>query len=168
MRAIIRTITTGAIAKVYYTAYFTESSITLKIAKLLIVIKRKGINITIFTFYATLDGLIEIYFMDYFTKAKAYLSALDSAKADPLDRKAKELIEDGVAYERASQALRRKFSRGAVNVESVDRGGRETSIKREKVGGKYRYMIQGADGNWFEPDERIWVVSMYALWQDSK
>lgn len=106
--------------------------------------------------------------MDYFTKAKAYLSALDSAKADPLDRKAKELIEDGVAYERASQALRRRFSRGAVNVESVDRGGRETSIKREKVGGKYRYMIQGADGNWFEPDERIWVVSMYALWQDSK
>ncbi|HJY64786.1 MAG TPA: hypothetical protein VJ455_11570 [Ignavibacteria bacterium] len=45
---------------------------------------------------------------------------------------------------------------------------RKTSIRRERAGGKYIYKVQGADGNWVEPDERIWVVSMYALWQDSR
>ena len=106
--------------------------------------------------------------MEYFQKARNYLSTVDPAKADPIDRKAQELMNDEVTYERASQALRRRFSRGAGEVEGADRGGRLTKIKRERVGGKYKYMIQGADGNWFEPDERIWVVSMYALWQDSK
>lgn len=106
--------------------------------------------------------------IDYFPKIKAYLSSLDMSKADPLDKKAKSLMEDGVAYERASQALRRRFSRGAQIVDIFDRGDRTSKLKREKVGGKFRYVVQGADGNWFEPEERIWVVAMYALWQDSK
>src|SRR3972149_10993232 len=105
--------------------------------------------------------------MEYFAKARNYLSTVDSAKADLLDKKANELLYDEDAYERASQALRRRFSRGAGEVEGIDRGIRTTKIKRERIGGKYKYMVQGSDGNWFEPDERIWVVSMYALWQDS-
>ena len=102
---------------------------------------------------------------DYFQKTAVYLSSLDLANADPLEQKANELINDESVYERASQALRRRFSRGAVEVEGIDRGGRLTKIQREKIGGKYEYKILGTDGSWSTPEERIWVVSMYALWQ---
>ncbi len=104
----------------------------------------------------------------YFTKSTDYLNSIDLNSADPLDKKAFELIKNEDAYERASQALRRRFSRGAKIVEGLDRGGRLTQIKRDKVGGKYRYLIGGEDGSWNTPEERIWVVSMYGLWQDSK
>ncbi|KKQ51585.1 hypothetical protein A2865_01530 [Candidatus Woesebacteria bacterium RIFCSPHIGHO2_01_FULL_39_17] len=106
--------------------------------------------------------------LDYFVKTKSYLAGLDLSKADPLDKKINELINDPATYERASQALRRRFVRGASEVEAVDRSSRKTKIKRERIGGTYKYKIQGVDGNWFEPEERIWVVAMYALWQDSK
>lgn len=104
----------------------------------------------------------------FFAKAGGYLQSLNMETADSLDKKAFALLEDELAYEKASQALRRRFSRGAKEVEGVDRGGRRTLIKRERVGGLYEYFIQGADGNWFRPDERIWVVASYALWQDTK
>ncbi len=106
--------------------------------------------------------------LTYFPKASSYLQSLNINTADAVDKKAYELVSDEEAYERASQALRRRFVRGAVEVEGIDRGGRRTKIKREKTGGLYKYFIQGTDGNWFEPEERIWVVAMYALWQDSK
>jgi len=106
--------------------------------------------------------------LDYFKKTTAYLKNLDPSLSDPLDFKAKELIENPSAYEKASQALRRRFVRGALEVEAVDRGGRLTRIKREKIKGKYTYFILGANGNWYVPEERIWVVAMYALWQDFK
>lgn len=103
-----------------------------------------------------------------FPKTKAYLETLDLANSDPLDRITQELLYDEARYERASQALRRRFVRGAQVVEGIDRGGRPTRIKRERVGGKYKYFVEGSDGSWNEPEERIWVVSMYALWQASK
>ena len=103
-----------------------------------------------------------------FPKAAQYLDNIDAATADKLDVIAKELISDEEKYERPSQALRRRFSRGAGMVEGMDRRGRKTRIKRETFGGKYKYFIEGADGNWAEPDERIWIVAMYALWQASK
>ena len=78
------------------------------------------------------------------------------------------LFKDEIAYERASQALRRRFVRGAEFVQGVDRGGRITRIKRERVGGKYKYFLEGLDGGWNSPDERIWIVAMYALWQKNK
>ncbi|OGM20866.1 hypothetical protein A2714_00380 [Candidatus Woesebacteria bacterium RIFCSPHIGHO2_01_FULL_38_9] len=106
--------------------------------------------------------------MNYFVKTQSYLALVNPANADPLERKAKELLDDEITYEKASQALRRRFVRGAEVVEGVDRASRITKIKREKFGGKFKYTILGADGNWFEPEERIWVVAMYALWQDSK
>lgn len=106
--------------------------------------------------------------IDYFTKTLSYLQGLNMTSADSLDKKAYELVQDEATYERASQALRRRFSRGAQIVQGMDRGLRKTNIKREKIGGKYQYFIQGANGNWFVPEERIWVVAMYALWQDSK
>jgi len=106
--------------------------------------------------------------INYFPKASSYLQNLNLEGADPLDKKAFSLLQNENSYEKASQALRRRFVRGAVEVEGVDRGGRRTKIKREKAAGKYIYYIQGQDGNWFEPEERIWVVTMYALWQDSK
>jgi len=86
-------------------------------------------------------------------------------EADELDRTAFELLNDPNAYERASQALRRRFVRGASVVSGVDRGGRQTRIKRDRVGGSYVYYIEGADESWSTPDERIWVVAMYGLWQ---
>ena len=105
---------------------------------------------------------------NYFSKTVQYISSINLENADPIDKKVHELLNDEASYERASQALRRRFVRGADVVEGVERGGRETRIKREKKGGKYKYLIQGSDGSWNEPDERIWVVAMYALWQDSK
>lgn len=104
-----------------------------------------------------------------FPKIKEYLSGLDLSSADPLDQKAHEILYDKNAYERASQALRRRFVRGAETVEAIDREGRKTEIKREKQeNGKYRYFVKGENGQWNEPDERIWIVAMYALWQDNK
>ncbi len=106
--------------------------------------------------------------LTYFPKASAYLKSLDMNTADAVDKKAYDLLSDEATYERASQALRRRFVRGAMEVDGIDRAGRRTRIKREKTGGLYNYFIQGSDGNWFEPEERIWVVAMYALWQDTK
>ena len=106
--------------------------------------------------------------LSYFPKTTSYLNSIDINNADPLDKKAKELIDNEAVYERASQALRRRFVRGALEVEGIDRGERFTKIKRKGSIGKYHYMLMGQDGNWNEPDERIWVVAMYALWQDSK
>lgn len=106
--------------------------------------------------------------LNYFPKTLRHIQSLHLATSDPLDRKVNELMGSEDVYERASQALRRRFVRGAIDVEGVDRGGRLTKIKRVVAGGKYKYLLQGADGNWVEPDERIWIVSMYALWQDRK
>ena len=103
-----------------------------------------------------------------FPKALSYVDSLDTSKADQLDMVVKTLLYDEAEYERASQALRRRFVRGAYQVEGIDRGSRKTKIKREQNGGKYKYLIQGSDGNWFEPEERIWVVAMYKLWQNMK
>jgi|SRR3989344_5698089 len=103
-----------------------------------------------------------------FPKARAYLESIDISAADPLDKIAKELIDSEEKYERASQALRRRFVRGASEVAVFDRGRRETSVKREGVKGNYKYFIKDAAGNWIIPEERIWVVAMYALWQTSK
>lgn len=104
-----------------------------------------------------------------FPQANGYLFKLDIETADPLDQTAFDLISDEAAYERASQALRRRFARGAEKVEAIDRAGRSTWIKRELNGtNKYKYFVEGSNGEWFEPEERIWVVAMYALWQKRK
>jgi hypothetical protein len=106
--------------------------------------------------------------LSYFPKTSDYLNSIDIDQADPIDKKAMQLIKDEGAYERASQALRRRFVRGAAEVEGIDRGERHTSIKRKGSIGKYHYQLLGENGSWNEPEERIWVVAMYALWQDSK
>lgn len=106
--------------------------------------------------------------IDYFPKTLSYLSSLNLSNCDPIDKKVSDLINDEIYYEKASQALRRRFVRGATEVDALDRGGKTTKIKREGNNGKYKYYVQGADGNWFIPEERIWVVAMYALWQDSR
>jgi hypothetical protein len=101
----------------------------------------------------------------FFYKTQTYLSGLQIQSADDLDKTASHLLHDEDAYERASQALRRRFVRGADVVYGVDRGNRLTKIKREVEGGLYKYLIEGTDGTWSQPEERIWVVAMYALWQ---
>jgi hypothetical protein len=106
--------------------------------------------------------------MVHFSNTTEYLSGIDINSADALDKKANEILHDEAAYERASQALRRRFVRGADAVEGVDRGGRATRIKRVLEGNSYSYYIEGVDGTWNRPEERLWVVAMYALWQDSK
>lgn len=103
-----------------------------------------------------------------FPKASIYISKLNLSQSDKLDNMVNTLLNDENTYERASQALRRRFVRGAEFVQGIDRDGRKTRIRREKVGGKYKYFLEGADGSWNSPDERIWIVSMYALWQASK
>lgn len=119
--------------------------------------------LTMYRFWSKIGVMISA-----FPKATEYLVSLKVESADPLDKKAYQLLHDEVAYERASQALRRRFVRGAELVDGVDRGGRLTKIKRTPYGKSYRYVVQGSDGNWSQPDERLWVVTMYALWQDSK
>jgi hypothetical protein len=106
--------------------------------------------------------------MPKFSKTRSYLENIDINSADPLDKVALELLRDEEAYERASQALRRRFVRGADMVEGIDRGGRRTHIKRERANGKYNYFLEGVDSSWNEPEDRIWVVAMYALWQRNK
>ena len=103
-----------------------------------------------------------------FNKTLSYISSLDITSSDKLDQTVSKLLNDEVAYEKASQALRRRFVRGAEVVKAIDREGRLTKIKREKVGGKYKYLVEGMDGSWNSPDERIWIVAMYALWQGNK
>lgn len=106
--------------------------------------------------------------MTPFAKTSRFLQNIDLNTADPLDKIAKELLDSEEVYERASQALRRRFVRGAEFVPGMDRGNRVTRIKRLKLGGRFKYYIEGADGSWNEPDERIWVVAMYALWQKNQ
>lgn len=103
-----------------------------------------------------------------FHNALDYLNNLDLDQADPLDKKAYELIADEDKYERASQALRRRFSRGAAEVQGIDREGRATNITRAGANAHYSYSLQGTNGQWHTPEERIWIVAMYALWQDGK
>ena len=76
----------------------------------------------------------EISMNGSFPKTHNYITSLDMTHCDELDQVTKELMENEAGYERASQALRRRF-------------------------------IEGVDGSWSEPQERIWVVSMFALWQ---
>lgn len=102
-----------------------------------------------------------------FPKTIDYLNNIDLAQADPLDKKAYELITDEDKYERASQALRRRFSRGASEVQGIDRGGRMVNITRNGANAHYNYSLQDNKGQWHTPEERIWIVSMYALWQDN-
>lgn len=106
--------------------------------------------------------------IDTFPKTLNYINSLDMTHADDLDKIAKELLENPNSYEKASQSLRRRFVRGAETVFAVDRGGRKTKIKRVGENGKYRYFIEGSDGSWSEPQERIWVVAMFALWQRNR
>lgn len=107
--------------------------------------------------------------IQFFHRTKKYIdSIIDINSADPLDKMVFKLLNDKNAYDRASQALRRRFVRGAQTVEGIDRGGRPTRIKREVNGGSYIYKIEGSDGGWSSPEERIWVVAIYALWQESQ
>lgn len=106
--------------------------------------------------------------MNAFPKTTAYILSLDINTSDALDKIIKKFIDDEKSYERASQALRRRFIRGSEYVDGIDRGNRRTKIKRVMIGEKYKYYIEGVDGSWNEPDERIWVVAMYALWQENK
>ena len=103
-----------------------------------------------------------------FPNTTNYLNSKNPSHYDELDKIASGFLANEDVYERASQALRRRFVRGASIVEAIDRGERHTRIKREGVKGKYRYFVEGMDGSWNEPDERIWVVAMYALWQKHK
>ena len=103
-----------------------------------------------------------------FPKTLNYIAGTDMTNADRLDLLVRNLLQNDSDYERASQALRRRFVRGAQTVEAIDRGGKKTRIKREKSGTKYKYFIEGANGSWNEPEERIWIVAMYALWQKNR
>ncbi|MCS7092796.1 MAG: hypothetical protein NZM26_05630 [Patescibacteria group bacterium] len=107
--------------------------------------------------------------LSFFNRARKYIESIsDINSADPLDKMVYKFFKDHKAYDRAAQALRRRFARGADVVEGIDRGGRRTRIKREINGGSYIYKIEGADGSWSVPEERIWVVAIYAVWQESR
>ena len=103
-----------------------------------------------------------------FPKTFKYVDSLDVSYCDLLDKTAKDFFNDENYYDRAAQAIRRRFVRGAEFVYGIDRGNKRTKIKRVSDGGKFRYFIEGNDGNWSQPDERIWVVAMYALRQKTK
>ena len=102
--------------------------------------------------------------MRNFPKAQSYINSLDLGRADELDRIVKELLDDGVVYERVDDVLGRKFRHGKDTASGMDRDGRLAIIRREVVAGRwFRYLIQGANGGWYEPEEKIWVLAMVEL-----
>ena len=99
-----------------------------------------------------------------FPKARDHVNKLDLSRADELDRIVKELLDDGVLYEKTDDVLGRKFRHGKDTAAGMDRDGRTALIRRENVNGRwFRYLIQGANGVWYEPEEKIWVLAMVEL-----
>ncbi|HJZ04441.1 hypothetical protein A2634_03065 [Candidatus Amesbacteria bacterium RIFCSPHIGHO2_01_FULL_48_32] len=104
-----------------------------------------------------------------FPKAQNYLDTVDWMRADELDRIARELLNDGAFFERVDDVLGRKFRHGKTETTGMDRDGRLAKIRRETLQGKwFRYMIEGANGQWYEPEEKIWVLAMVELFRRRK
>ncbi len=90
-----------------------------------------------------------------FPSAVKYLESLPE-KTDPLDIVAWDLLCRRKVMERAAAAMEKKFEKGAEFVNGVDRGGRKTRIKKDGD----LFLIEGADGGWYQVAESVWVWAM--------
>ena len=96
-------------------------------------------------------------------KAYGYLKSLDMAGADPVDKTAWELLNDVKRWELVTKSINDRFIRGLETIPGVDRGGRLTKIRRTWANDGRHYQVLGRDGNWAEPDEKVWVWAMVEL-----
>ena len=96
-------------------------------------------------------------------KSAAYLKSIDITKADPLDQLAWELLNDVHRWELVTKSINDRFIKGMETIPGVDRGGRITKIRRVMKPDGRHYLIQGRDGSWTEPDEKVWVWAMVEL-----
>ena len=100
-------------------------------------------------------------------KAYAYLKNLNMDGADPIDKSAWEIINDVRRWELVTKSINDRFITGVPVIQGVDRGGRLTKIKRVLRNDGRHYLIQGVDGSWSEPDEKVWVWAMVELQRKS-
>ncbi len=104
-----------------------------------------------------------------FPRTAAYLKSIDVDRSDALDLIVWEMMLDKKKFEELADALGRKFRHGRGEVPAWDRGERKTVVRRQAGGAdKYRYFVLGADGNWGELEERVWVVGMVELYKKRK
>lgn len=100
--------------------------------------------------------------MGIFKRASEYVDKL-SGTGDALDRMVAKLVRSYQDANRVRKALDERFNKGALFVVGIDRGGGLTKIKRVGPEGRRRYLIEGKDGSWYEPEEKIWAMAMFEL-----
>ncbi len=100
-------------------------------------------------------------------KTYAYLKGLNIDGADPIDKAAWELVNDVRRWELVTKSINDRFITGVPIIGGIDRGGRLTKIKRVLRNDGRHYLIQGVDGSWSEPEEKVWVWAMVELQRKS-
>lgn len=102
--------------------------------------------------------------MGVFHKTKKYLMGLTKG-GDELDKMVARLVASYQDANRVRKALDERFNKGAQMVPGVDRGGRKTKIRRVGGIGARKYLIEGSDGKWYEPEEKVWAYAMFELYR---
>lgn len=105
--------------------------------------------------------------MGEFHKTRKYLLGLVSG-GDELDKMVARLVYSNQDANRVRKALDDRFNKGATDVRGVDRGGRETKIRRTGELGARKFEIMGKDGVWHEPEEKVWAYAMFELGRGKK
>ena len=105
--------------------------------------------------------------MGYFRKTKDYVDKLGEM-GDDLDRMVVGLVKSYQDANRVRKAMDERFNKGAEFVVGVDRGGRLVRIKRIQERMKRRYLVEGLDGSWHEPEEKVWEMAMFELGRRKK
>lgn len=82
---------------------------------------------------------------------------------DELDGMVARLVGSYLDANRVRKAMDERFNKGAEFVVGIDRGGRLVRIKRIQERMKRRYLVEGRDGSWHEPEEKVWAMAMFEL-----
>ncbi|OGC93249.1 hypothetical protein A3D85_00445 [Candidatus Amesbacteria bacterium RIFCSPHIGHO2_02_FULL_47_9] len=105
--------------------------------------------------------------MGKFKKTLGYVTNLGGG-GDELDRMVAFLVNSYQDANRVRKALDERFNKGAEFVVGMDRGGRLVKIKRVMEYGKRKYLVEGTDGQWHEPEEKVWAMAMFELGRSNK
>ncbi len=80
-----------------------------------------------------------------------------------MDKMVRRLVQSYGDANRVRKAMDERFNKGVRVVPAIDRNGRVTKIRRVGDLGKRRYQIEGTDGSWYEPEEKVWALAMFEL-----
>ena len=105
--------------------------------------------------------------MGYFRKTKDYVDKL-GGRGDDLDQMVAKLVNNYLDANRVRKAMDERFNKGAEFAVGIDRGGRLVRIKRVQERMKRRYLVEGQDGSWHEPEEKVWALAMFELGRRKK